>query len=152
MPARFVISHSPRKGYHWNLVATNGKVVATSEHYETRRAAMGGIASVQKNADRAEVIDKDDLPKKGAAKKGSAGRSGKKSSAAKSTGKKSAASKSTGKKSAAGKKSSAAKKSSPGRKSPPARSTAKKSGARTAPAGKATTAKRSTGGSSTARG
>ena len=55
-------------------------MIATSEHYETRRAAMAGIASVQKNAAGASVIDADGQPatkataKKTAAKQGAARR------------------------------------------------------------------------------
>ena len=56
MPGKFVI-HKSGKGYHWTLLATNGKVVATSEHYATRRAAMAGITSVRKNAADATVVD-----------------------------------------------------------------------------------------------
>jgi uncharacterized protein YegP (UPF0339 family) len=33
------------------LIATNGQVIATSEHYETHRACLGGIDSVKRNAD-----------------------------------------------------------------------------------------------------
>lgn len=57
MPGKFVISHKPGKGYHWNLKATNGRVIATSEHYETKRAALAGIESVRKNAGSATVED-----------------------------------------------------------------------------------------------
>jgi uncharacterized protein YegP (UPF0339 family) len=56
--AKFVITHQPGKGYHWNLLATNGRVIASSEHYETRRAAVAGIESVRKNASDAAVEDK----------------------------------------------------------------------------------------------
>ena len=68
MPAKFVMKKSGR-GFHWNLLATNGKVVASSEHYETRRAAMAGIASVQKNAPGAAIVDADDLPARRTAKR-----------------------------------------------------------------------------------
>ena len=57
MPAKYVLAHKPRKGYHWNLVASNGRVVATSEHYETKRAALAGIASVQKNGATTVIVD-----------------------------------------------------------------------------------------------
>lgn len=48
MPAKYVLNQSA-KGFHWNLLATNGRVIATSEVYNTRQAALGGIRSVQKN-------------------------------------------------------------------------------------------------------
>lgn len=57
MAAKFPVSHQPGKGYHFNLVATNGQVIATSEHYEPRRACLEGIESVRKNAPNAEVED-----------------------------------------------------------------------------------------------
>ena len=56
MPGKFAMKKSG-KGFHWNLLAVNGRVIATSEHYETRRAALAGIASVQKNAPGASTVD-----------------------------------------------------------------------------------------------
>src|SRR5215203_4331780 len=61
MPGKFVMNKSGN-GFHWNLLATNGKVIATSEHHETRRAALAGIASVQKNGPGASTVDADDQP------------------------------------------------------------------------------------------
>jgi uncharacterized protein YegP (UPF0339 family) len=58
MASKYVIDHEPRKGYHFTLVATNGRVIATSEHYETRRACLAGIESVRRNAPGAEVTDR----------------------------------------------------------------------------------------------
>lgn len=58
MAAKFVLTKSSKGGYHWNLLATNGKVIASSEHYESKRAAMGGIQSVRNNAKNAELDDK----------------------------------------------------------------------------------------------
>jgi len=57
MPAKFVLKQTSNKGFRWNLVATNGRVIATSERYETRRAAMNGIESTRKNAPTAEVVE-----------------------------------------------------------------------------------------------
>ncbi|MFJ2821903.1 YegP family protein [Streptomyces toxytricini] len=42
MAARFEVRHQRGKGYHFVLIATNGQVIATSEHYETHRACLGG--------------------------------------------------------------------------------------------------------------
>jgi uncharacterized protein YegP (UPF0339 family) len=60
MPAKYVIT---RKGerYHWNLLATNGRVIATSETYNSKQAAMAGIRSVQKNG-ATDVIDTGERP------------------------------------------------------------------------------------------
>ncbi|MET9701262.1 YegP family protein [Streptomyces sp. NPDC006529] len=51
MAARFEVRHQPAKGYHFVLIAANGQVIATSEHYETHRACLNGIDSVKRNAD-----------------------------------------------------------------------------------------------------
>ena len=57
MAAKFRVTHQPGKGYHFTLVATNGRVIATSEHYETHRACLSGIESVRKNAPEAALED-----------------------------------------------------------------------------------------------
>ncbi|MFD9302572.1 YegP family protein [Streptomyces sp. NPDC060048] len=51
MAARFEVRHQPAKGYHFALIATNGQVIATSQHYETHRSCLNGIDSVKRNAD-----------------------------------------------------------------------------------------------------
>lgn len=83
MPAKYVIV---RKGdrYHWNLLATNGRVIATSEVYSSKQAAMAGIRSVQRNGATDVVVTADELAeaKKPAAKKAPA----KKAAAKKATG------------------------------------------------------------------
>ena len=71
MPAKYVIT---RKGdrFHWNLVATNGRVIASSEVYNSKAAAMAGIRSVQKNGATDVIVEADDQPepaKKAGAKK-----------------------------------------------------------------------------------
>ncbi|MBT2529795.1 YegP family protein [Streptomyces sp. ISL-99] len=33
------------------LIATNGQIIATGEHYESHRACLNGIDSVKRNAD-----------------------------------------------------------------------------------------------------
>ena len=76
MPGKFVIQKSG-KGFHWNLLASNGRTLATSEHYETRRAAMAGIQSVRKNAPDAPVVDGDEVPSRTATAKATATRVGK---------------------------------------------------------------------------
>ena len=42
-------------GIKFDLKATNGQVIATSEGYTTKAACENGIASVRKNAPEAEV-------------------------------------------------------------------------------------------------
>jgi uncharacterized protein YegP (UPF0339 family) len=57
MASKFVVHHQPGKGYHFTLRASNGRVVATSEHYETHRACVAGIESVRRNAPNAIIED-----------------------------------------------------------------------------------------------
>ena len=66
MPSKFVIKRGTTGKFRFSLHATNGQVIATSEAYETKRAAMAGIASVQKNAAGAAI---DDQTEKAAAAK-----------------------------------------------------------------------------------
>ncbi len=51
---KFVIKET-KSGVKFNLKATNGEVIATSEVYTTEAACNKGIASVQKNAPVAAV-------------------------------------------------------------------------------------------------
>lgn len=57
MAAKFVLKKGSSGKFHFNLVATNGQVIATSEHYESKAAALNGIESVKKNAPVAELDD-----------------------------------------------------------------------------------------------
>lgn len=44
--------------YHFNLKATNGQVIGTSEMYESKAGCDNGIASVMKNVHEAGIEDK----------------------------------------------------------------------------------------------
>jgi uncharacterized protein len=55
--AKFVLKKGSTGKFHFNLVATNGQVIATSEAYESKAAALNGIESVQRNAPVAELDD-----------------------------------------------------------------------------------------------
>lgn len=57
MAAKFVLKKSSNGKFHFNLQAANGQVIATSEMYESKSAAVNGIESVKKNAPVAEVDD-----------------------------------------------------------------------------------------------
>lgn len=50
MPGKFEIKTGKNGKVRFNLKATNGQIILTSESYETRKAAEGGISSVRKNA------------------------------------------------------------------------------------------------------
>jgi len=54
---KFVIKKGSSGKYHFNLVAGNGQVIATSETYEKKSSAVQGIESVKKNAPDARVDD-----------------------------------------------------------------------------------------------
>ncbi|MBQ5712562.1 MAG: YegP family protein [Oscillospiraceae bacterium] len=54
--SKFVIRNVP-SGIKFDLKATNGQVIATSEVYTTEAACRNGIASVQRNAPVAGVED-----------------------------------------------------------------------------------------------
>ena len=48
MPGKFVIKKGSTGKFRFSLHSTNGQIVATSEAYNTKAAAMGGIRSIQK--------------------------------------------------------------------------------------------------------
>jgi uncharacterized protein len=55
--AKFVLKKGSTGKYHFNLVATNGQVIATSENYESKASALNGIESVKRNAPDAKIDD-----------------------------------------------------------------------------------------------
>ena len=57
MPGKFVVKKGPTGKFRFSLVSTNGQIVASSQAYETKRAAMSGVASVQKLAAGATIVD-----------------------------------------------------------------------------------------------
>jgi uncharacterized protein YegP (UPF0339 family) len=60
MAGKFVVKKGDSGKFHFNLVASNGQVIATSERYETKASALNGIESVRKNAPDAELDDQTD--------------------------------------------------------------------------------------------
>ncbi len=57
MPGKFVVKKGPTGKFRFSLLSTNGQVVAVSEAYETKRAALNGVASVRKLAADATLVD-----------------------------------------------------------------------------------------------
>ncbi len=57
MAGKFVLKKGSSGKFHFNLLAANGQVIATSEAYEQKQSALNGIESVKKNAADAEVED-----------------------------------------------------------------------------------------------
>jgi uncharacterized protein YegP (UPF0339 family) len=48
--AKLVLTKGSTGNYRFNLAATNGQVIATSESYESKASALKGIESVKRNA------------------------------------------------------------------------------------------------------
>jgi len=57
MSGKFVLKKGEHGGFHFNLLAANGEVIASSQHYKSKESAMNGIKSVQTNAPGATVED-----------------------------------------------------------------------------------------------
>ncbi len=57
MPGKFVIKRGSSGQYHFNLVSTNGQVVATSETYDSKESCKEGIAAVKRLAPDATIDD-----------------------------------------------------------------------------------------------
>lgn len=57
MPGKFVVKKGTTGKFRFNLLSTNGQVVATSEAYNSKASAMGGIRAVRSLAAEAAVED-----------------------------------------------------------------------------------------------
>jgi uncharacterized protein YegP (UPF0339 family) len=55
--AKFVVRKGRTGLFRFNLVGPNGKVIATSQAYQSRTSALRGIESVRKHAANAELVD-----------------------------------------------------------------------------------------------
>ena len=56
-PESSLIKKGPTGKFRFSLVSTNGQIVASSQAYENKAAAMRGVASVQKLAADARIVD-----------------------------------------------------------------------------------------------
>ena len=54
---KFVLKKTSNDQFRFNVVASNGQVVATSETYTRKRSAMDTIASMQQKLSAATVVD-----------------------------------------------------------------------------------------------
>jgi uncharacterized protein YegP (UPF0339 family) len=70
MRGKFVVKQT-KKGFQFKLLASNGKVIATSDSYPTRRNCLLGIESARKTAPEATVLEVP-VPTRGATKAASA--------------------------------------------------------------------------------
>ena len=59
MAGKFELYRDKAGKYRFRLKAGNGQVIAVGEAYESKKAAENGIASVQKNAPAAPVVEVD---------------------------------------------------------------------------------------------
>jgi uncharacterized protein YegP (UPF0339 family) len=57
MPGKFVLERGRTGKFRFSLRSTNGKVVLTSETYESKRAARDAIATIQRLAPEAVMVD-----------------------------------------------------------------------------------------------
>jgi uncharacterized protein YegP (UPF0339 family) len=57
MAGKFEIFKDKAKQYRFHLKAANGEIIASSEAYPDKRSALKGIASIQKNAVTAKIVD-----------------------------------------------------------------------------------------------
>lgn len=57
MTVKFVVKTTSNGQYRFNLIASNGQVVATSESYKEKRSALATIESIKKNAGTATTDD-----------------------------------------------------------------------------------------------
>jgi uncharacterized protein YegP (UPF0339 family) len=101
VPAKFVVQKGPTGKFRFNLLSTNGLVIASSQTYETKASCMAGLRSVQKNAGSAVIDDRTVVAKPAAA---AAKPAAKKVAAKKPAAKKPAAKKPAAKKPAARKR------------------------------------------------
>ena len=58
MPGTFELSRGRSGQVHFNLLASNRRVVLTSEAYKRKQSALNGIASVKKNAKKRANFEK----------------------------------------------------------------------------------------------
>ncbi len=57
MPGKFVVKKGTTGKFRFSLISTNGQVVATSEAYNSKASAMGGIRAVRNLVGAAEIED-----------------------------------------------------------------------------------------------
>ncbi len=54
---KFVVKKASNGEYRFNMVASNGQIVATSETYKEKRSALATVESIMKNAGTATIDD-----------------------------------------------------------------------------------------------
>jgi uncharacterized protein YegP (UPF0339 family) len=56
--AKFVVRKGRTGKFRFDLIGRNGKVIATSEAYESRTSALRGVELVRRYAGSAELVDR----------------------------------------------------------------------------------------------
>jgi len=57
MPAKFTVYKDKANQFRFNLKAGNGEIIAVGESYPDKKSCLKGIASIQKNAPVAKIVD-----------------------------------------------------------------------------------------------
>ncbi|MCL2215050.1 MAG: YegP family protein [Treponema sp.] len=57
MPAKFTVYKDKSNKFRFNLKAGNGEIIAVGESYPDKKSCLKGIASIQKNAPVANIVD-----------------------------------------------------------------------------------------------
>ena len=57
MSGKFRLKKGSNGQFHFNLEASNGQVILSSEHYKAKDSALNGIESVRRNAARAGAFE-----------------------------------------------------------------------------------------------
>lgn len=61
--ARFVVRKGSTGTFRFNLIGTNGRIIATSEAYNSKSSALKGIEAVKRHALDADILDDATAPK-----------------------------------------------------------------------------------------
>jgi uncharacterized protein len=62
MAGKFVLKKSSSGRYHFNLVASNGQIIATSQAFERKESAVRAIAAAKEILNNADVDDQTGEP------------------------------------------------------------------------------------------
>lgn len=58
MQSKIVIFKGKNKQWYFNIKASNGKIIATSEGYKQKASLIKGIKSVQKSVPKAKIVER----------------------------------------------------------------------------------------------
>ncbi len=61
--AKFVVRKGSTGKFRFNLIGTNGKIIATSEPYNSKASALKGIEAMKRHALEADILDDATAPR-----------------------------------------------------------------------------------------